>query len=84
MREERINEPLGYVLVRFEGGKVRPLRFRWGAREFDVRELNAQWVDRQIRPIRYFFSVTVDSGEVFQLCHCEGDPLWIVDSIMVP
>ena len=84
MREEKIEEPLGYVLVHFEGGRIRPLRFRWGLREFHVSEQNTQWIDRDIRPIRYFFSVTVQSGEIFQLCFREGDPVWIVDSILIP
>ena len=83
MREERIAEKLGKIVVRYEGGRVEPLQFRWGSRDFRVRLLNSHWIDRATRPIRYFFSVTADSGEVFLLSHREGEPVWYVDSVIV-
>jgi hypothetical protein len=33
--------------------------------------------------VRWFFSVTADSGEVFQLSYREGEPVWYVDRVMV-
>ena len=84
VREDKIDEPVGRILVRFQGGRVEPLEFRWGHREFTVREQNARWVDRETRPIRYFFSVTTVSGEIFQLQYREGDPVWYVDSVLAP
>ncbi|MHC4606851.1 MAG: hypothetical protein ACYTAF_07920 [Planctomycetota bacterium] len=84
MREENVREPLGWVLVRFQPGKIEPLRFRWGTREFRVQARNAAWTDRETRPIRHFFSVTAESGETFQLCYREGDSVWTVDSVIVP
>ena len=83
MREERISEKLGKVIVRYEGGRVEPLQFRWGTRDFRVCLLNASWTDRATRPICYFFSVTTDSGEVFLLSYREGEPVWYVDSVIV-
>ena len=84
MREERVREPLGWVIVRFQPGKIEPVRFRWGTREFTVATRNATWTDRETRPHRHFFSVTTESGEIFQLCYREGDSVWIVDRILVP
>ena len=84
MREERIREPVRWVVVRFEPGSIEPLYFRWGGREFRVTGRNAAWSDRETRPFRHFFSLTVESGEVFQLCYREGDSVWTVDSVLVP
>ena len=83
MREEAIHEKLSRLVVRYEGGRIEPLEFRWGIREFRVRSVNARWVDRALRPPRYFFSVTADSGEIFILSHREGEPVWYVDSVIV-
>ena len=84
MREERVREPLGWILVRFQPGKIEPLRFRWAGREFAVTGRNAAWTDRTTHPVRHFFSVNVESGETFQLCFVEGDSVWILDSLMIP
>ena len=83
MREEAIHEKLPRLVVRYEGGRIEPLEFRWGVREFRVRSVNARWVDRATRPVRYFFSVTAESGEVFVLSYREGEPVWYVDSVIV-
>ena len=44
----------------------------------------AQDIMVQSYPFRHFFSLTVESGEVFQLCYREGDSVWTVDSVLVP
>jgi hypothetical protein len=81
--ETEVHEKLGRVLVRYEGGKIEPLEFRWGAREFRVQSVNARWVDRATRPVKYFFSVTAAGGEVCVLSYREGEPVWYVESVIV-
>jgi hypothetical protein len=83
MAETEIHEKLSRVLVRYEGGRIEPLEFRWGTRDLAVASLNARWVDRSTRPIKYFFSVTAASGEVCVLCHREGDAIWYLESVLV-
>ena len=80
---ERLNEPLAWVEARFEKGAIAPLRFRWKSREFAVSATNARWTDRETRPIRWCFSVSVATGEVVELCFREGDPVWYVTGVMV-
>ena len=84
MAETEIHKKLGRVLVRYEGGKIEPLEFRWGTRDLKVKSVNARWVDRATRPVRYFFSVTSDAGEIFVLSYREGEPVWYLDSVIVP
>jgi hypothetical protein len=83
MAETEIHEKLSRILVRYEGGRVEPLEFRWGTRDLRVSSVNAHWIDRATRPIKYFFSVSTSSGEVCILCHREGDPIWYIESILV-
>ena len=83
MAETEIHEKLPRVLVRYEGGRVEPLEFRWGTRDLRVASVNTHWVDRATRPIKYFFSVSTTSGEVCILCHREGDPIWYLESVLV-
>lgn len=82
MDEAPIHEKLARVVVRYEGGRIDPLEFRWGNREFRVRAVHARWVDRGTRPIRYFFSVSAESGEIFEISYREGEPVWYLDSVM--
>ena len=77
----RVGDPLGWVLAKFEKGAIHPLRFRWRQREFDVAAVHARWTDRETRPIRRFFSVSVASGEVMELCYREGDPVWYLTQL---
>jgi hypothetical protein len=83
MRVERLDEPLAWIEARFEKGAISPLRFGWKRREFVVVSTNARWVDRETRPIRYGFSVSVSTGEVLELCYREGDPVWYVTGVMI-
>ena len=83
MAETEIHEKLGRVLVRYEGGKIEPLELRWGTRDLKVKSVNARWVDRATRPIRYFFSVALTTGEVVVLSYREGEPLWYLESVLV-
>ena len=77
----RLDDPLAWIEARFEKGTIRPLRFRWKQREFEVAAVNARWIDRETRPIRTCFSVSAVSGEIFALCYREGDPVWIVTGV---
>ncbi len=83
MREEVIDEPLGKVFVVFEQGKIRPLAFLWSNRRYKIERINSDWVDRSLQPRRYSFSLTADSGEIFQLSYEEGNPVWRLDSILM-
>jgi len=83
MAETEIHEKLARVVVRYEGGRVDPLELRWGTRELKVRSVNARWTDRATRPFKYFFSVSLATGEVVVLSHREGEALWYLESVLV-
>ena len=79
--ESRIDEPLAWVDARFAKGAISPRAFRWKHREFAVSAVNARWVDRSARPVRYGFAVSAATGEVFELEYREGDPVWTVTKV---
>lgn len=80
MRQEPIDEAVT-VRADFHGGTATPLAFRRGGREHRVVRVNARWVDRAGRHPRFYFSVTVESGDVYQLQLHAADLVWWLDSV---
>ena len=82
MHEEQIGEPLQKVYVLFEGGKIRPRALLWGTRRYKVVEINSSWIDRSLRLPQHGFSLTVDSGKIFQVLY-EGNAAWRLEYILI-
>jgi hypothetical protein len=82
MHEETINEPLRKVYALFEAGKIRPIALEWGKRRCKVLRVNSSWVDRSLRPHRYGFSLTMETGDIFQVSYEEGNPVWRLEYIL--
>ncbi len=80
MRQEAIDEAVA-VRADFRGGVVTPVAFRRGRREHRVVRVNARWIDRAGRHPRFYFSVAVESGDVYQLNLYGGDLVWWLDSV---
>lgn len=80
MRHEAIDEAVA-VRADFRGGTATPLAFRRGAREHRVTRVNARWVDRSGKHPRFYFSVAVESGDVYQLQLHAADLVWRLDSV---
>ena len=80
MRREAIDEAVA-VRADFRGGVATPLAFRRGVTEHRVTRVNARWVDRAGRHPRFYFSVAVESGDVYQLQLHGADLVWWADSV---
>ena len=80
MRHEAIDEAVG-VRADFKGGVVTPLAFRRGARQHRVVRVNARWTDRAGKHPSFYFSVTADSGDVYQLRLQSADLVWWLESV---
>jgi len=81
MRWETLDEPIK-VRADFQGGEVTPLRFRRGPQALRIVRVNTRWIDRQGRRARHYFSITADSGDVYQLCFDAGDLTWRAECVM--
>jgi hypothetical protein len=80
MRSEALDEAVS-VRADFHGGRVTPVAFRRRGREHRVARVNAHWVDRAGRHPRFYFSVTDENGDVYQLQLQGGDLLWWLDTV---
>jgi len=80
MRHETIDEAVA-VRADFKGGVVSPLAFRRGSREHRVTRVNARWIDRAGRHPQFCFSISVESGDVYQLRLSGADLVWWLDSV---
>lgn len=80
MRHESIDEAVA-VRADFRGGVATPLAFRRGATEHRITRVNARWIDRSGRHTRFYFSVAVESGDVYQLQLHAHDLVWRLDSV---
>jgi len=80
MRQESIDEAVP-VRADFRGGVVTPLAFRRGGSEHRVARVNARWIDRAGRHPQFFFSVSVESGDVYQLRLSSADLVWWLDFV---
>ena len=82
MRQEAIDQAIA-VRADFQGGVVTPVAFKRGGREQRVTRVNARWVDRASRHPRFHFSVTVESGDVYQLQLSAADLVWWLESVVM-
>ena len=82
-RDRARRAPVGNLLARFDGGGIEPLSFRWRRREYRVTALNARWIDRTLSPPLHGFTVTVESGDLFELSYQEGEALWRLERIFL-
>jgi len=82
MQEVSVDEPLRKVYVLFEDGKIRPIALEWGQRRWKVKRVNSNWLDRSLRPPRHGFSLTMETGDIFQVCYEEGNPVWRLEYIL--
>jgi hypothetical protein len=80
MRSESIDEAVA-VRADFSGGTVTPVAFRRRGREHRVRRVNTRWVDRTGRHPRFYFSVTDENGDVYQLQLQANDLVWWLDTV---
>jgi hypothetical protein len=82
MRTETLDEAVA-VRAEFQGGVVTPVAFTRRGREHRIKRVNARWVDRVPRHPHFCFSVTVESGDVYQLQLHAGEMVWWLDSVAV-
>jgi hypothetical protein len=80
MQSETIDEAVS-VRADFSGGLATPVAFRRRGREHRVRRVNARWIDRAGKHPCFYFSVTDENGDVYQLQLQSGDLLWRLDSV---
>ena len=60
---------------------MTPVVFRRGERKHREARVNARWIDRAGRHPSFHFSVTADSGDIYELRLESGDLVWWLESV---
>jgi hypothetical protein len=81
MHWEPLDEPVK-VRADFQGGTITPVLVRRGEARLSIRTVNTRWHDARGRSRLCYFSVTADSGDVYQLCFDTGDLTWRLAFVM--
>ena len=83
MHWETLNEAIK-VRADFAAGEVTPLLFRRGGRAIRIVAINSRWAERCGRQQRHYFSVTAESGDIYQLRFDSDRVTWKVEAVMYP
>ena len=81
MRVEDIGERIEVLAVCSVGG-VKPLRFTWSGRAYEIQTVNARWTDRAGGSYSLHYSVQV-GDETYLLRFSGADLQWWLDQQMV-
>jgi hypothetical protein len=71
------------VRADFGGGTVKPLVFMRRGQIHKVVKVNCYWMDREGSAKIHYFSVTSDTGDVYQLHLNSDDMVWHLDLVMI-
>ncbi|MGD8628522.1 MAG: hypothetical protein PVH52_05535 [bacterium] len=82
MLVERLDEKIK-VRADFGGGSIKPLVFVRRSQIHRVKKINCRWLDREGTAKIYYFSITSDSGDVYQMHLNSGDMTWHLDQVMI-
>ncbi len=82
MLVEQLDESIR-VRADFKGGTIKPLVFVRRGQIHRVTSVNCRWMDRDGTAKIHYFSVTSDSGDVYQIHLNAGDMTWHLDQVMI-
>lgn len=77
---ERIDEPVD-IIATFKGGKLAPRAFLWHGRRYNVKEITSMWTDLEGQFRRYFYAVTTDAPNLYELIFRTKDLHWVLTKI---
>lgn len=75
-----VGEPISVIVSFGLPYKIRPVRFKWSGRLFEVREVTYVWKGKEGRAEIYHFSVT-DGKALYELSFDTGELLWRLDRL---
>ena len=78
---EEIHEPIG-VVCECTGGRIDPLRFSWGTRDYEIAAVNSRWTDRAGDGYRLCYSVQVEA-ETYLIHFASLEIQWWLDKVIV-
>jgi hypothetical protein len=83
MNVEKTDEPVKVRADFGAGGEITPLLLRRGERVYRVSRVNGRWEDREGLYRIHCFSLSVDSGDIFQVAFRPGEACWRLTCVAV-
>jgi hypothetical protein len=83
MHWETLDEAIK-VRADFAAGEVTPLLFRRAGCAIRIVAINSRWAQRRGRRQRHYFSVTAESGDIYQLRFDPDRATWKAEAVMHP
>ena len=77
---ETIDEPISVIASFDPLYKIKPLKFLWGNRAFEVKEITYRWKSSEGKTVVHHFSVT-DGSTLYQICFNPDSLLWRLNSV---
>lgn len=75
-----IGERISVVAVFTPSNKLKPVRFIWGNRSFDIKEVTYHWVTKDGVGIRHHFSVT-DGKTLYEIALDLQSLVWVLERL---
>ena len=75
----KINEHISVIASFGLPYKLRPVRFRWAGRLYDIAEVTYTWQSREGQSRRFHFAV-VAGGTLYELCFNTGSLIWTLEA----
>lgn len=75
-----IREPISVIATFGLPYKLKPIRFKWSGRLFEVKEITYKWVTKEGLKTIYHFAVT-DGGSLYELAFDSHSLIWILEKI---
>lgn len=79
---EELDEPIA-VLVLFEDGQLRPLRFRWNNRTYRIDRITGHWIVHEGQNRHHHYAALCEGSDVFELCYDPKHTAWWLRGICV-
>ncbi|MFO0751781.1 MAG: hypothetical protein U0411_00465 [Thermodesulfovibrionales bacterium] len=76
----RIGENISVIASFSMPFRIKPVRFRWTGRLFEVQEITYTWKTREGQTEVYHFSVT-DGKALYELTFDTRSLLWVLESL---
>lgn len=77
---EKVGEPID-VMATFKNGKLSPRAFLWHGRRYTVSEVTSMWTDLEGQFRRYYYAVTTDAPNLYEIYFQTKDLHWTLSKI---
>ena len=80
LNPQDLNERID-CLAWFKNGKIRPLKFIWSNKEYEIKNITYNWQERRGRELISYFSLDTGGG-LYQISFNNSTFSWRIDKII--